>query len=137
MTSEYEFQAAIDDQADDAHCRLVFADFLEERGDRRAEGYRALGVLRKYVVVYEPEDGDFCWFNSDPFLKDAFNCLPSDWFALLSGGLQTKGGKPIKATAEFVGAWLDWPSRRTAEDAAALAFLKLPPERRAELLRGN
>ncbi len=46
MTTEDDFQAALDANPDDWQTRLVFADWLDERGDARAEGYRALGANR-------------------------------------------------------------------------------------------
>jgi len=62
--------------------------------------------------------------------------LPSDWFALLTGGEQTVDGHPLDTSvfASSVGKWLDWCSRRASEGAAALAFAKLPAERQQELL---
>ena len=47
MTTEDDFQAALDADPENWQTRLVFADWLQERGDPRAEGYRALGVLRR------------------------------------------------------------------------------------------
>lgn len=46
MTTEDDFQNAIDASPDDWNARLVFADWLQEQGDPRAEGYRALGALK-------------------------------------------------------------------------------------------
>ena len=43
MTTEDDFQAALDANPNDWQTRLVFADWLDERGDVRASGYRALG----------------------------------------------------------------------------------------------
>ena len=37
MTTEDDFQQALDANPDDHHTRLVFADWLQERGDPRAE----------------------------------------------------------------------------------------------------
>ena len=47
MTTEDDFQAALDTNPGDWQTRLVFADWLQERDDPRAEGYRALGLLRR------------------------------------------------------------------------------------------
>src|SRR5262245_22994715 len=47
MTTEDDFQNALDANPNEHHTRLVFADWLQERGDPRAEGYRALGRLRR------------------------------------------------------------------------------------------
>jgi uncharacterized protein (TIGR02996 family) len=48
MTTEDDFQRALDADTTDWQTRLVFADWLEEQGDPRADGYRALGVLKKW-----------------------------------------------------------------------------------------
>lgn len=44
---EKEFQAALDANPLDHTIRLVLADWLEERGDERAAGYRLLGSMQK------------------------------------------------------------------------------------------
>jgi uncharacterized protein (TIGR02996 family) len=126
MTTEDDFQRALDANPDDWQTRLVFADWLDERDDPRAEGYRASGVLRRrpyqYTLMYEPNKGeprfwwhwapDPEWFPSDG--RDDWSVLPRAWW---------------KGCSEEV------CTRREAEDAAALAFAKLPADRRAELLR--
>lgn len=43
-TDEAAFQAALDRDPSDHTTRLVFADWLDEQGDPRAEGYRLLGA---------------------------------------------------------------------------------------------
>lgn len=48
MTTEQEFQNILDKTPEDAHTRWVLADFLEERNDPRAPGYRELGRLQRY-----------------------------------------------------------------------------------------
>jgi uncharacterized protein (TIGR02996 family) len=143
MTTEDDFQSALDADPEDGQTRLVFADWLEERGDPRADGYRAMGRLGLRAPPSTTESSGACpWFDSARCVVGSggeapVHCwLPSDWFALLSGGVQTVDGHPLdtKTFASYVGKWLDWFSRREAEDAAAKAFARLPPERRAELL---
>ena len=130
MTTEDDFQSALDAHPDDWNTRLVFADWLDEHGDPRAVGYRALGQLRLCPFV----DETFFWWTTL-----ASSCcpahgvrgngcsLPRDWFELvdLSPSNETfkPDGKPDVTT-----------TRREAEDAAALAFAQLPEARRAELL---
>jgi uncharacterized protein (TIGR02996 family) len=126
VTTEDDFQAALDANPDDHQTRLVFADWLQERGDPRAEGYRALGRLRHECFE--------TWFNASAYPDlvpyDRSN-LPEDWFCLLEGyDVRTARCR------ESAGNWRDFATRRAAEDAAALAFARLPPERRAELLAG-
>jgi uncharacterized protein (TIGR02996 family) len=52
MTTEDDFQRDLDDDPSDHHTRTVLADWLEERGDERAEGYRALGLNRIYPHLW-------------------------------------------------------------------------------------
>ena len=132
MTTEDDFQAMLDACPDDHVTRLILADWLQERGDPRAEGYRALGVRRLFPCLQEwPEDVkvpvSFCFASprgclvknsrTDDIRK---HILPQDWFNQIDG-------HGLYWTA-------DYASRREAEDAAALAFATLPAARRAELL---
>jgi uncharacterized protein (TIGR02996 family) len=192
MTTEDDFQAALDANPGDWQTRLVFADWLQEcardlpcpackgkgeiRGDgvfsagkpclvcggrvlgphsyrkgsgfvsdTRAEGYRALGVLVLYpwfdATAY-PWDyrgyGDNlscpgCWSfwyspSPEPGPGDEADrsYLPMDWFAELPPTFRYDDGAGVHSE--------DFWTRREAEDAAALAFAKLPAARRAELL---
>jgi uncharacterized protein (TIGR02996 family) len=134
MTTEDDFQAALDRQPDDWQTRLVFADWLQEHNDPRADGYRALGILNRYVTVYAESYQDYPWFCYSHLPRIDGPSLPDDWFDLLTGGIQTVAGVPTSPKDLFSSEWLDWPSRREAEDAAAEAFTKLPAARRAELL---
>jgi uncharacterized protein (TIGR02996 family) len=132
MNDESAFQAWLDAHPDDFNCRLVFADWLQERGDERAEGYRALGLL-----MLSPRKSDravwywyarwprtvWYWYARWPRTNIVHrktpgdvNHLPGDWWDAM---LSKQAG---------------FGSRRAAEDATALAFAKLPPERRAALL---
>lgn len=119
MTTEDDFQAALDARPNDWQTRLVFADWLDERDDPRAEGYRALGALQKRPHYWcSPSDGfrksEWCWYS---------------W--------QREGGAPNNR-ATLSAEWVHWRvldglavsdrpyySRRAAEDAAALAFGRL------------
>ena len=134
MTTEDAFNAALDVDPADHRTRLLLADWLAERGDPRAEGYRALGVNRLFGCDSVTHEGgvewlphqEATWFRRDGAGDDGHDDLPPDWFAALGNRAR----------------WLFWtkpwtnpyPNRRAAEDAAALAFAKLPPERRAQLL---
>jgi uncharacterized protein (TIGR02996 family) len=122
---EEAFQAALDLHPDDHTARLVFADFLEERGDPRAEGYRALAIGQHRTGKTKAFP---CWWSH-------VNCkqakeetggihaqLPHDWWAML----------PLASDALW---WFDARNRREAEDAATKAFSKLPAARRVELLK--
>lgn len=147
MTTEDDFQKQLDANPKEWQTRLVFADWLQERGDPRAEGYRALGVLRLLPLTSGTAVRDAtarqarlllpltsktvphsAWFASKARWDGSSNALPEDWFVALAAHLEL---------TEDHGSFLppvETCSRREAEDAAALAFTKLPDERRAELL---
>lgn len=128
MTTEDAFQNALDAEPEAWHARLVFADWLDDRDDPRAEGYRAIAARRRRPFCILRPDGWACWWHREVFYRPAGNDIPPDWFARL----------PADA-----GSNLFWPqlvegrasmSRRVCEDALALAFAQLPAARRAELL---
>jgi uncharacterized protein (TIGR02996 family) len=129
MTTEDDFQRQLDLNPDDWQTRLVFADFLQERGDPRADGYRALAVLG----VHPHTDGNNGWchtanyHNRGPRPSYGHCALPPCWYDAIS-----------PAPSRNDRSWREgWESRRKAEDAAALAFARLPADRRAELLAGT
>lgn len=125
MTTEDDFQAKLDSNPDDWQTRLVLADFLEDRGDPRAEGYRALGRLKKFPYKQNIAFSDWTFHGSSCECCRE-NILPADWYRALSGQQSL---------------WHAWPEirdrkpRREVEDAAAMAFAKLPAGRRARLLK--
>jgi uncharacterized protein (TIGR02996 family) len=137
VTTEDDFQSALDANPVDWQTRLVFADWLQERSDPRAEGYRALGVLRKRPFV--------CGFDNKPKRawvgvawfarvgkgdRPEFG-LPKDWFDAVEG----LGDDPRYRPRYFDESGpLPNSQRRAIEDAITLAFSKLPPRRRATLL---
>jgi uncharacterized protein (TIGR02996 family) len=127
VTTEDDFQSALDAAPDDWDTRLALADLLHERGDPRAEGYRALGLLRMCPFV----DASSYWWTTievrycPPSGVRGNGCsLPADWFELVELSPNSDNFKPLGAGGV----------RRTVEDAAALAFGKLPAQRQAELL---
>lgn len=120
MTVEEEaFNRQLDLHPDDHTTRLVFADWLEEQGDDRANGYRALAVNGR--IPHRCMQNDWLWATNNAVGKH--HVLPQDWFDCLS---------PDNS--------IFWPSlqnmvvRSEAEDAAAKAFSLLPSYRQAELL---
>jgi uncharacterized protein (TIGR02996 family) len=125
VTSEDDFQRQLDANPKDHHTRLVFADWLDERNDPRGPGYRALGRLRLWSLRLNNRS----WWSSTGGGIPTHNHLPRDWFAAVAG-------------TEYSGENWRWPDRfennrndrKEVEDAAALAFGKLPAERQAELL---
>ncbi len=129
MNDENAFQAYLDKHPDDHTARLVFADWLQERDDPRAEGYLALGANKKTCQHYSSEgssDGEdaYCyWDGGNGFGSTAY--LPKDWLIAIVGYRPLKN--PMSNFRNF-------GSRRECDDAAALAFAKLPISRRAKLL---
>jgi len=133
MTTEQDFNDALDLHPNDWQTRLVFADWLDERDDPRAEGYRALAACRVYPATTasqstwggtnHPAMGDPDWVMANR------SCLlPTDWFLLLPFDPKLDWqdtNRPI---------WKRKKKRRESEDGAALAFAKLPAARRAQLL---
>lgn len=132
-SEEHAFQMKLDEHPDDHATRLVFADWLQERGDPRAEGYRALArcgfvLSDRYSgppIRYIPKQASRVFrFDSTGTGRDY--TFPADWYALLPG-----------AKADESGGCVLFPNRRAAEDAAALAFAALPKARRDALLAGK
>lgn len=122
MNDEDAFQAALDASPDDSTTRLVFADWLQERGDPRSEGYRALGWLRLRPSF---SDRMYYWFNTPMCLRRASRELQP----------ARLGAHWHRLTCEVIRRKMShFDSRRKAEDAAALAFRKLPKKRRTQLL---
>jgi uncharacterized protein (TIGR02996 family) len=144
VTTEDDFQAALDADPADWQTRLVLADFLQERGDPRADGYRALGALRKRPAPSSAKQVPVEELTLAMLTEGPFNyCRPGteygaigaaelEPFALPSDWLESIPRLPGAAHSE------DWSqpcrTRRAAEDAAALAFAQLPAARRAEML---
>lgn len=134
MTTEEDFRAMIDANPLDFATLLVFADWLQDRDDPRAEAWRALGVQR--VAVFDAENGKVPrWPAPERYTFGNYRCgpddqskLPEDWF---------------RRCAEIVGpnrlneadgkAWYGEPTARESYEVAVAAFLRLPAERRAVL----
>jgi uncharacterized protein (TIGR02996 family) len=132
VTTEEDFQAALDANPDDHHTRLVFADWLQERDDVRAEGYRALGLHRRYPDRISVGRKKNVWWWSEleagVVLAEAQNWrLPKDWCERL----EIRGPRPPYYPLAAVE---NANTRREVEDVAAVAFAQLPAERRTELL---
>lgn len=133
MTDEDHFQTEIDKRPADPLPRQVFADWLEERGDPRAAGYRAMGEcglngchcsVRRDVVTDWLPNGRTRW-HSYPHGSTRL-WLPGPWFHA------TYKSHPAKDSYVRTGIFLN---RRAAEDAAALAWLELTPEEREQCYR--
>jgi uncharacterized protein (TIGR02996 family) len=121
MTTEDDFQRMLDGNPGDHLTRLVFADWLEEQGDPRAAGYRALATRRKRPAqcTNGPDEAwiyggthNWTWYSSDPNAygdpghENHLSAAHIDRF--------TSGRRGSNST--------DFGSRQEAEDAAALAW---------------
>ncbi len=118
---ELAFQRAMDADRFERSTYLVFADWLQERGDPRAAGYRALGTLglspRHWMGEFKWYDGSHQWVTN----IDKESDLPDVWFTL------TRKMKRVSAACPF-------RTRRKALDAAARAWLLLTDAERATIL---
>ncbi len=146
LATEEDFQAALDRGPSDATTRLVLADWLDERGDPRADGYRALAATGARLVVIVPSHYD-APTRATVCDEIGWIGLPHDWAAATWAEFPRYSFPPAEMAAWREGnrqhtetdhqpGWCPMFSRRHPEDAAARAFARLPPERRAELLAG-
>jgi len=125
VTTEDDFHRLLDQNPEDHHTRLVFADWLQDRNDPRAEGYRALGIHQHRPAV---EGGEHRWYISAGNSPHSNEVLPPDWFAALADHYRQRRRPPMPHVYNR--------TRRGVEDAAALAFSRLPEHRRNEILNG-
>ena len=89
----------------------------------RAAGYRALGELgMRPSHLIQPH---WYWWRETErrLIVSLFAILPDVWYAAV-------------ACKNISGHWLNFDTRREAEDAAALAFGRLPPDVQARILAG-
>lgn len=131
MHSEDEFQAHLDDHPDDHAARMIFADWLDEQGDLRGPGYRWMGANWKMAKT----NHHIWWISRESHTSDGtegeeWKRLPDDWFYLIPK-IDRDGTFPDQDESKF---WRFARSRQRLEDAAALAFSRLPASRQAELL---
>lgn len=126
MFDEEGFQRAIDADPTNATIRMVFADWLEEQGDPRAEGYRELARLNRVPVTGGQE------WNWPGYCSEVF----SDW-----GGAESVTHRQSAQIAAIPREWIEahkeenermkdgaagWivgETRREADDKAAIAYL--------------
>lgn len=116
MTDESAFQSAFDADPTNSALRLVFADWLEERGDWRAAGYRWMGENRKWPYDWSKNAIITSFDTLDWFIEGS----PVQWkvpeHCILPAGLQP-----------WFPAHIYWPSyhtRREAEEALCKVILE-------------
>ncbi len=137
VTEEEGWLVKLAANPDDATTRLVFADWLQERDDPRADGHRA--IARQGL---KPRAGDkfFTWFNADCYLPSptfggcpviGAACVSPEWLAAA-----IKHGPARNTQADLWGVtwWVDWFTRSQAEEALVVGFPHLPEDVRARLL---
>jgi uncharacterized protein (TIGR02996 family) len=85
MTTEDDFQNALAAQPQDWQTRLVFADWLQEHNDPRAEGYRAMG-MRRVTPRHFKSASAWVWLNAHYAASYGKSSevraatLPDDWY---------------------------------------------------------
>jgi uncharacterized protein (TIGR02996 family) len=113
MTDERAFQAGLDQNPANHELRLVFADWLEERGDWRAAGYRFMGERRKYPQYFihrlKGQPPDWNWRLQPVVGADAD---VAELFELIEG---------YQHSTEI---WKEFATRIDAEEALCRAILK-------------
>ncbi len=125
-TDEEAFQNSLDRSPDDALVRTVFADWLDERGDRRAGGYRALVFCGLRPHYYEKSHSSFSerWLFYPPFHSTSpksSRLSDRTWWV----EYRITCGGDLKDIL--------WPTCHGAEDAAARAFTRLPASERERI----
>jgi uncharacterized protein (TIGR02996 family) len=111
--TEAAIQAWLDAHPDDGTARQHLADHLDDEGDERAAGYRELGRLG-LVAKYYPGAHEWTWWRPIPGWSEP-HYLPDEWWDELN---------PTRRN--YYSREKNFHTRREAEDAAALAFARLP-----------
>jgi uncharacterized protein (TIGR02996 family) len=123
VTTEDDFQRALDKNLEDWQTRLVFADWLQDQGDSRAAGYRVLGTLRLYPKFYREHD-EWTWWRWHGGPGRALYHMGPVWWDRLTD------------FKHHWGADKSYRTRRQAEDAAVRAFTQLTEADQVTLISG-
>jgi len=129
--TEADWNALLDRYHADQDLRRRFGLWLFDNGRAEGEGYLALSACRRSPMCYLPLSDSACPYWSREAVHYNSGCkLPVDWYTLI----ELEGKHTV-----FCPLWRirQDATRSEVEQAAAIAFLKLPPLRRAELLRGK
>lgn len=133
-------QAHLDARPNNHRARRLLGEWLQWHGDARGEGYVALAACgREPRHLFAANYAAFLWYDLTDQMAECergrilyprqavhpASDLPLWWFEKLRGA--------VEVYDEFK----EYPTRRAAEDAAALAFARLPAERREQLLKGE
>jgi len=89
MITEAEFRKAINSEPDNWAMYLVFADWLEDRGDWRAAGYRWMGETKHRPLRAV---SGFVWRDIQQTVSKLYrpNRLPTYIFLLLTKGIKDR-----------------------------------------------
>jgi uncharacterized protein (TIGR02996 family) len=128
MTTEQDFQTALDQQVDSWQTRLVFADWLEEQGDKRAAGYRALGRLKSYPEENIDSTTKWGWTHHGHEFKNPMwtTSIPTIWFDKIYVIDKDRGYSSCF--------YYDQDTRAETENLAALKFLELTEDEKLQIL---
>jgi uncharacterized protein (TIGR02996 family) len=132
VTTEEDFQAELDRNPDAHHTRLVFADWLQDRDDPRAAGYRELGRLRRCPAFQHNHLCVIWWWSAiaGETIESYVNVIPRIWLCLSSDWVDGNGGSCPVIDSEDEN---QQNTRREVEDKLAFAFTLLSDEQRAEI----
>lgn len=133
MHSESDFWAAYEQQPDDHHLLAVFSDYLQEQGDERWQGMRVLSLMgwASYRSKWSPYNWTVGNYNVSD--SDDRSAIPDDWYEH-TGPYLSHEDYSNRPTADE--RW--WPDESLVALVSEVcrAFLRLPVERRDELLTG-
>lgn len=135
MNDEEAFQAALDARPNDHTTRLVFADWLQDRGDERAEGYRMMAFARMVPAgpKKESQKGQRIWWWLETIAGRSHNCnVKSYWHSHLTTRWVES---PEGCHPSWSGERVAYLTRREAEDNAARAWMKVSADKRHRDLR--
>lgn len=148
MTDEDAFRAAIDAAPDNAILRLVYCDWLAERGDPRETGHRFLAETGRAAYSMATDATDPArrreWAGWYPFFVGMMGRAPDHywdkphWLPLevyAETDFPGKSGDMLPSYAALIArARTPLGPRWAVEDAVALGFGRLPADVRAGLL---
>lgn len=133
MTTEDDFQTALDTNPEDWQTRLVFADWLDDHGDPRAAGYRVMGERRLVPSTAKKHKHDnplWSWSSTETG-RSHNSTLRACWSRKLPSrpSEEVYPDLPNVFRGDRITAV---PSRREAEDNAARAYAELTPAQQAQ-----
>ena len=122
MTTETDFIEQLNKTPSDHSLKLVFADFLQELNDPRAEGYRALGHVERIPAHYIGSNEWTWWRQLPPPALTPSMYLPEIWWDKL---IPTKQSYFRES---------NYHTYTEALDAAAIAYSKLSIQTRNKIV---